>query len=178
MSLKKSDPIFKTVGISIASSLLFSTLFFFLYFYRIIPILKIDTTTTLDTHFAQYETIINELLTGIQKGEIEAAYNKTSPVFQKKTTLENFKKMMNELQSSQSIPSSPCTLTEYSEPFSATIEGLTDRYMIVQTKCETTENKEIKGFNVEFIEDEGKSKISFINPYKNLVVHKKNNNNP
>ena len=50
--------------------------------------------------------------------------------------------------------------------------------MIVQTKCETTENNEIKGFNVEFIEDEGKSKISFINPYKNLVVHKKNNKNP
>ena len=162
------------MGISIATSLLFSTLFFFLYFYRIIPILKIDTTTPTDTHFALYEAIINELLDGIQKGEIEAAYNKTSPVFQKKTSLDNFKKMTDELQSSQSIPSSPCTLTEYSEPFSGSIEGLTDTYMIVQTKCEVTENNEIKGFNVEFIEDEGKSKISFINPYKNLVVHKKN----
>ena len=174
MSLKKSDPIFKTVGISIATSILFSTLFFFLYFYTILPIFKENTTSPADIRFTQYEAIINELLTGIQKGEIEAAYNKTSPIFQKKTTLENFKKMTDELQSSQSIPSSACTLTEYSEPFSGSIEGLTDTYMIVQTKCEVVENNEIKGFNVEFIDDEGKSKISFINPYKNLVVHKKN----
>ena len=64
----------------------------------------------------------------------------------------------------KAFPSSACTLTEYSEPFSDPIEGLTDTYMIVQTKCEVVENNEIKGFNVEFIDDEGKSKISFINP--------------
>ena len=81
--------------------------------------------------------------------------------------------MADALQSSQSIPSSPCTLTEYSEPFSGSIEGLTDTYMIVQTKCEATENNEIKGFDVEFIDDEGKSKISYINPYKIPVIHKK-----
>ena len=88
MSLKKSDPIFKTVGISVASSLLFSTLFFFLYFYGVIPTINKTTTTPLDAHFAQYESIINELLTGIQKGEIEAAYNKTSRYFKKDNARE------------------------------------------------------------------------------------------
>lgn len=173
MSLKKTHPILQTVGVSVASSLVFSTLFFFLYFYTILPNLKENTASSLDIHFTRYETIINELLSRIQKGEIEAAYKETSPVFQKKTTLENFQKMAEELQLSQSIPSSSCSVTEYSEPFSGSIEGLTDRYMIVQTKCEATEKNEIKGFNVEFIEDEGISKISFINPYKNLIIHKK-----
>lgn len=173
MSLKKNDPIFKAIGVSIATSILFSTLFFFLYFYAILPNLKENTASSLDIHFTQYETIINELLGRIQKGEIEAAYKETSQVFQKKTSLENFKKMADELLSSQSIPSSPCTLTEYSEPFSGSIEGLTDTYMIIQTKCEATENNWVKGFNVELIDDEGTSKISFINPYKNLIIHKK-----
>ena len=45
--------------------------------------------------------------------------------------------------------------------------------MIIQAKCESTEAKEIKGFNIEFIDDEGKSKISYINVYKTPVTHKK-----
>jgi hypothetical protein len=126
-----------------------------------------------DPQFAAYEVIINNFLEMIRKGQVETAYKETSPTFQKKSTLDDFKKLINSYQSGHSIPTSPCSLTEYSEPFSGTITGLTDTYMIVQTKCEVTENKQTTGFNVEFIQDAGKWKISFINAYSAPVIHKK-----
>ncbi|MCX6793591.1 MAG: hypothetical protein NTY06_00615 [Candidatus Gottesmanbacteria bacterium] len=178
MSLKEIKPILQIIGISVITSILFSALFFFLYFHTIAPSRKQDTTgssKTLpkNTQFAKYEVIINDFLTTIRKGEIETAYKGTSPVFQKLTSLDDFKKLMNGYQSAHNIPSSSCSLTEYSDPFSSTINDLPNAYMIVQTKCETTENNEIKGFSIEFIDDGGKSKISYINAYKNPVIHKK-----
>lgn len=126
-----------------------------------------------DGHFAEYETIINTFLDTIRKGNIEAAYTSTSPIFQKLTSLDSFRKLAADFTSNQNIPSIPCTLTEYSEPFSSTIKGLTETFMITQTKCEANEGGDMKGFNVEFIKDQGTSKISYINVYKGAVVHKR-----
>ena len=126
-----------------------------------------------DPQFAKYEEIINDFLDTIRKGQIEAAYKKTSPSFQKISSIDDFNKLITGYQTSQGIPSSPCSLTEYSEPFPGTIKDLPDKYMIIQAKCEVMEGKEIKGFNIEFIDDEGISKISYINVYKTPIIHKK-----
>ncbi len=179
MSLKKIKPILEIVGIFAITSLLVSALFLFFYFNWIAPRGSSPLSTPpskvlpKDTQFATYDARVNDFLNTLRKGEIETAYKGTSPVFQKKTSLENFKKLVTTLQSSHSIPTSSCSVTEYSEPFSSTIEGLPDVYMIVQTKCEVREGGEIRGFNVEFIDDNGKPKISYINPYTIPVIHKK-----
>jgi len=162
----------QTIGISAVTSLLCTAIVFFFYFSILAP-QGPSKTPPKDPLFAKYETIVNDFLDMVRKGQIEAAYKETSPSFQKISTLDNFKKLINGYQSAQNIPSSPCSLKEYSEPFSGSINDLPDKYMIVQTKCEATENKEIKGFFIEFIEDEGKSKISYINVYKAPVTHKK-----
>lgn len=178
MSLRKINPVLQTVVISSITSILVTGIFFILYFYKISPSVKVDsaiTSKTLpkDTQFTKYETIINEFLDTIRKGQIEAAYKSTSAVFQKKTTIDDFKKLAEAFKLSNSLPSSGCSLTEYSEPVSSSIEGLPDNFMIVQTKCEAAENGQIKGFNVELIEDKGQPKISFIKPYILPITHKK-----
>ncbi|MEK9143197.1 MAG: hypothetical protein AAB481_01020 [Patescibacteria group bacterium] len=164
----------QTIGISAVTSFLCSIVALLLYF-RIFAPPGPANAPAKDPQFAKYEEIINDFLDTIRNGQIEAAYKETSPSFQKISTLENFKKLIIGYQSTENIPSSPCSLTEYSEPFPGTIKDLPDKYMIVQAKCEATENKGIKGFNIEFIDDEGKSKISYINVYKAPVTHKKNN---
>jgi ethanolamine ammonia-lyase large subunit len=169
MALKKITPILLTIGISVITSLLVSGIGIFIYFRTIVP----KQTGSLDTQFTKYETIVNGFLDSLRKGEIEAAYKGTSPVFQKKTTLDDFKKLVAGYTSAQNIPAASCSLTEYSEPISSTIDGLPDTYMIVQAKCEATESNEIKGIQVEFIDDKGTPKISYINVYKTSVVHKK-----
>lgn len=174
MSFKRIHPILQTIGISAVTSFLCSIVALLLYF-RIVAAPGSANTPAKDPQFAIYEEIINDFLDTIRKGQIEAAYKKTSPSFQKISSLDDFNKLITGYQTSQSIPSSSCFLTEYSEPFSGSINGLSDKYMIVQAKCETTEGKEIKGFNIEFIEGEGISKISYINVYKTPVTHKNNN---
>lgn len=178
MSLKKIQPVLQTVGVSAIMSLLVSVLFLFLYFHPQASPFKQDTTGSTktaakDAQFTKYETIINNFLDTVRKGQIEATYKGTSPVFQKLTSLDDFKKLIAGYQAAHAIPSSSCSLTEYSEPFSSSIQTLPDTYMIVETKCEVTEGGQIKGFNVEFIDDKGTPKISYINVYQTPVTHKK-----
>lgn len=162
----------QTIGISAVTSFLCSIVVLFLYF-RTVASPGLAKALPKDPQFAKYEEIINDFLDTIRKGQIEAAYKKTSPSFQKISTIDDFNKLITGYQTSQSIPSSSCFLTEYSEPFPGTIKDLPDKYMIIQAKCEVTEGKEIKGFNIEFIDEEGTSKISYINVYKTPVIHKK-----
>lgn len=170
MSFKKIKPVLTIVIISAITSSICWALFVFCF--PASPVTP-QKKSSQDAKFTTYENIINIFLGDLRKGQVEAAYKGTSPVFQKMTTLENFKKLSDTFQSNQNIPTTPCALTEYSEPFSGSITGLPDTYNIVQTKCESVEENEIKGFTVEFIDDEGKPKISYINTYKGPVVHKK-----
>ena len=172
MSVKGIHPILQTIGISAVTSFLCSIVALVLYF-QIIASPGSSKVLPKDPQFAKYEEIINDFLDTIRKGQIEAAYKKTSPSFQKISSIDDFNKLITGYQTSQGIPSSPCSLTEYSEPFPGTIKDLPDKYMIIQAKCEVMEGKEIKGFNIEFIDDEGISKISYINVYKTPVTHKK-----
>lgn len=174
MTFNKIHPILQTIGISAVTSFLCSAIFLFLYF-RLVASPGPAKDPAKDPQFAKYEEIVNDFLELVRKGQIEAAYKETSPSFQKISTLENFKKLMTDYQSAKSIPSSPCKITEYTEPFSGSINDLPDKYIIIQAKCEATEDKEIKGFNIEFIEGEGTSRISYINVYKTPVTHKNNN---
>lgn len=174
MSSKKIHAILQTIGISAVTSFVCSIVALLLYF-QIIAAPGPAKAPVKDPQFAKYEEIINDFLDTIRKGQIEAAYKKTSPSFQKISTIDDFNKLITGYQTAQNIPSSSCFLTEYSEPFPGTIKDLPDNYMIIQAKCEVTEGKEIKGFNIEFIDEEGTSKISYINAYKTPVTHKNNN---
>lgn len=127
-----------------------------------------------DANFTKYEAVINGFLDTIRKGQIEAAYKETSTTFQKLTTLDDFKTLIAGYQSVQNIPTSACTLTQYSDPYTTTIKGLPDVYTVVQAKCETTENGKIKGFYVEFMNDKGTPRISYLSAYNNPVIHNKN----
>lgn len=164
----------QTIGISAVTSFLCSIVALLLYF-RIVAAPGSAKALPKDPQFAKYEEIINDFLDTIRKGQTEAAYKKTSPSFQKISTIDDFNTLITGYQTAQSIPSSSCFLTEYSEPFPGTIKDLPDKYMIIQAKCEVTEANEIKGFNIEFIDDEGISKISYINVYKTPIIHKNNN---
>lgn len=179
MPVKTVKPIFQTIVISAVTSILVTALSIFIFFWVIAPKLNTDSKSapvkiaSSDPKFSAYETIINNFLAAIRKEDADTAYKSTSPVFQKLTTLEDFKKLLTQWQTLHSIPASACTLTEYSDPFTTTITGLTNEYVIVETKCEVTEKGEIKGFNVEFIDDKGTPKISFINAYRTPVTHKR-----
>src|SRR3990167_6568579 len=172
MSLKKINPILQTIVISAVTSFLCSIGALLLYFRLFAPSGSAKALPK-DPQFAKYEEIINDFMDTIRKGQIEAAYKQTAPSFQKISSIDDFNKLITGYQTAQSIPSSPCFLTEYCEPFPGTIKDLPDKYMIIQAKCEVTEAKEIKGFNIEFIDDEGKLKISYINVYKTPIIHKK-----
>ncbi len=171
VSYKGIQPILQTISISAATSILCSIVIVFLSF-RIVTSPGPEKVPSKDPQFAKYEEIINDFFDTIRKGHIEAAYKKTSPSFQKISTLDNFQKLMDSYQSANNIPVTPCFLTEYSEPFSTSISDLPDTYMVVQAKCETTEGKKINGFNIEFIDDGGTSKISYINISKTPIIHK------
>jgi len=179
MSSKKIKPILQIIGSSALTSLFCTALFLFAYLHIAqnnifsLSSSKSSKTISKDTKFATYEAVINNFFNTLRKGNIENAYKSTSPVFQEKTSLDDFQKLVTAYQSTQAIPASSCSLTQYSDPFSSSINGLSNTYMIVQTKCEAEEKGEIKGFDVEFIEDAGIPKISYINAYTSQVVHTK-----
>lgn len=177
MAFKKSPSTLQIIGVSAITSVVVSALFLFIYqrFGSIVfaPSTAKAPISSQDPNFTKYETLINNFLDKIRKGKIEEAYKDTSPSFQKLTTLEDFKKLMTGYQTAKAIPTSTCSLIQYSEPFSSSIKGLNDQYLITTTKCEAIENNQTKGFDVEFIDDAGKTKISYINAYSAPVFHKR-----
>jgi hypothetical protein len=174
-----------TIVLSILTSIFSCVLFLFVYFRYIVPSAKIEASVPLlaatqtpknpvpDSKFATYETAINEFFDSVRKGDIPVAYKSTSSVFQKKTTIDDFKKLITDYQTKKSIASSACRVTEYTDPLPSTIAGLADVYQIISTKCEAVEDGKVKGFTLELIEEERKPKISYIRDYTSPVLHKR-----
>lgn len=161
-----------TIMVSALTSIVCATAVIFFYTNR--PMHATTAKRVADVHYAAYGKIINTFLTSVRQGNIQAAYAGTSPVFQKLTTQNDFQKLVSGYQLAGSIPAGPCTVTAYSDPFSSSISGVTGAFSIVQTKCEATESGITKGFDMEFISDNGTPKISYINAYSSPVMHTKN----
>lgn len=178
MAAKTIHPVIPTILISAVTSILVTALGLCIYF-RTPALQKMISgpgpakTPSSDANFAKYEGIINNFLDVVRKGDLEKAYKETSPSFQKLTSFEDFKKLIAVYKEGRNIPDSACTVTEYGEPFTTTIAGLSDSYTIIQTKCEAQSRDGIKGFVVELIDDGSTLKVSFINAYNGPVIHKK-----
>lgn len=177
MATKLNHSILQTTVVAVITSFICSAAFVFLYFHATsLPGLKRSSTpikaAVVDPNFAKYQTIINNFFVTVRKGQIQAAYTSTSPVFQKLTSLDQFQTLIAGYQSVNDIPTSPCTVSQYSDPVSSSIKGLPDTYMIAQTQCIVTNKGDIKGFDIEFIDDKGTPKISYINVFESAVTHK------
>ena len=167
MSSEKSMNIFLGIGIAAVTSILCAGAV--LYFYNA------RANSFPDSHYKKYGNIINSFFSTIRQGNVEAAYKSTSPVFQMLTSLDSFKNLITDYEVTQSIPASPCVVTQYSDPFPSTIASLSGTFNITQTKCEVAENHMTKGFDVEFVDDHGTPKISYINAYSSPVMHTNGN---